>query len=358
MLPCAAPWYLDVCMSRSARLLLLALCCAAASVAAAAPNAADTGMPDEGLHMPYDGHPMAMLLRPTIDARYLPDGLDNEAAIRTAVADGTVREAIYPSLQLADDRAYVWLSQFGRSTLGPVPNTLTRCDASDGFRLLLDTEDCNVAEAPSLHFQRQNSTDLRCVECAALGLPERWQPQVPGAQCSLPSWNLDNARRQYATWLTRFERDIQPFLQEPSEAFWRANGVSLQFSVVPRSRATATLFSMSVAADGFGASVGVVDAPTRTDLLPALSALLRMAEVSARGGLYPEPEADFSALCAEVWYLRLPGRRVPAGPPVPADTLVRDGAPFITVMREGDRVLLTGISRELARALLDPPGED
>lgn len=185
-------------MLRLARLLLsLLLLCPLASVSAASPAAAPEDDLDEGLQMPYDGHPLAMLLQPTLDARYLPAGLDNEAAIRRAVADGTLREPLYPSLQLADDRAFVWLSQFGHSTLGMHGNTLVRCAGTTGFRLLLDSDDCADAHAPSLHFEGPTDTELVCRECAGVGIPERWQRQAPGAQCALPRWNLDAARLQY-----------------------------------------------------------------------------------------------------------------------------------------------------------------
>jgi hypothetical protein len=121
-----------------------------------------------------------MLLQPTLDARYLPAGLDNEAAIRRAVADGTLREPLYPSLQLADDRAFVWLSQFGRSTLGMHSNTLVRCAGTNGFRLLLDSDDCADAQAPSLHF----------ANARAWGFPSAGSARHPArnARCHAGTW--------------------------------------------------------------------------------------------------------------------------------------------------------------------------
>lgn len=338
-----------------ARLLLLPLFCAGVSVRAANPAVAASDPLEEGLRMPYDGHPLAMLLQPPLDARYLPAGLDNEAAIRRAVADGSLREAIYPSLQLADDRAFVWLSQFAGSTLEPLGNTLVRCAAGDGFRLLLESEDCSNAQAASLHFDGAPGGEVVCRECAALKLPERWERQPPGAQCRLSPWDPDAARAQYAAWLKRFDQDIQPFLHDASEALWKARGLSIRTSLVPRSRATATLFSMSMAPATFGASIGIDDAPSHSDLLPRLLALLKHADVAGRGGIYPEPLPAFAALCAEVWYLRVPvGGMADAGPPL-ADTLERDGYPFITVVRNGDRIVLAGVSRELAKVLLTAP---
>lgn len=356
VLPYAALSPPELWMPRLARLLsVLILFCACASVSAADPDAAAADALDEGLHMPYDGHPLAMLLQPPLDARYVPTGLDNEAALRRAVADGTLREAIYPSLQLADDRAFVWLSQFTGSRLQPLGNTLVRCAAGEGFRLLLDSEDCSNAQAPSLHFDAAPGQAVVCRECAALNLPARWERQPPGAQCRLPRFDPDAARAQYATWLRRFDQDIQPFLHDASEALWKARGLSMRSSLVPRSRATATLFSMSMAPETFGASMGIDDAPPRSDLLPRLLALLKRADVVGRGGIYPEPLPEFAALCAEVWYLRVPvGGMADARPP-PADTLARDVYPFITVVRTGDRIVLAGVSRELAKVLLTAP---
>lgn len=343
-------------MSRLAPLLLsLLLIFPLATVGAASPTAVPAEDLGEGLHMPYDGHPLAMLLRPTLDARYLPAGLDSEAAIRRAVADGTLREPLYPSLQLANDRAFVWLSQFGRSTLGMHSNTLVRCAGTTGFRLLLGSEDCADAQAPSLHFEGPTDTELVCRECAGVGIPERWQRQAPGAQCALPHWNLDAARLQYRAWLKRFDHDLQPFLHGASEALWKGQGLSLRTSVVPRSRATATLFAMSTAPEAVSASIGMEDAELHGDLLPRLLALLKTAEVAGRGGTYPEPLPAYSALCAEVWYLRNPTGGMVDASLVPGDILERDGYPFITVMRDGDRIVLTGLSRELVQRLLTGP---
>jgi hypothetical protein len=188
-----------------------------------------------------------------------------------------------------------------------------------------------------------------------VGIPERWQRQAPGAQCALPRWNLDAARLQYGAWLKRFDHDLQPFLHGANEALWKGQGLTLRTSLVPRSRATATLFSMSTAPETLGASLGLDDATSHGDLLPRLLALLKTAEVAGRGGTYPEPLPAFSALCAEVWYLRIPAGGTVDASPVPADTLERDGYPFITVMRDGDRIVLTGLSRELVQRLLTGP---
>lgn len=341
-------------MSRLARLLsLLILCLPTMAVHAAEPDQ-DLA---EGLRQPYDGHPLAMLLRPALEARYLPAGLDNEAAIRAAVADGTLREAIYPSLQLADDRAYVWLSQFAHSRLPLLANTLQRCTAANGFSLLLQDADCADTRAPRLRFDGAAGGEVICRDCAAAGLPQRWQLQRPGAQCTLPAWNLDNAQRQYAAWLVRLERDLQPFLHAATEAQWKQQVLSIRSSVVPQSRATATLFSMSVAPEDFGPSMGMVDPAPQRDLLPRLLAMLAQARVVGRGGTYPEPLPEYSALCAQVWYLRVPMGTPADARPVPTDTLERDGYPFINVVVAGDRIVLAGISRELAQRLLAEPAK-
>lgn len=338
------------------RLSLLLACAPFMALAAAPPEDAD--VLEEGLRMPFDGHPLAMLLQPSVEARYLPAGLDNEPAIRRAVADGTLREPVYPSLQLADDRAYVWLSQFRHSQLGMVQNTLTRCAGTSGFSLLLEGEDCATDSTPQLHFERVAEGELACRDCAALQLPVRWLLQAPGAQCTLPGWDQAAAQRQFVQWRQRFGADMQPFLRDASESLWKARVASIRGSVVPRSRATTTLFSMSVAPEDFGAPVGMADGPDPHDLLPRLLALLQQAEVVGRGGTYPEELPAFSALCAEVWYLRVPVADAADTRPVPVDRLERDGHPFITVMRDGNRIVLAGLSRELVQRLLMTPAQD
>lgn len=80
---------------------------------AAAPAATEA---DTALHAPYDGNHWAVLARAQIQARYLPAGLSDDGAILRAVADGTLREAVYPSLQLADDVAFITLKALARST--------------------------------------------------------------------------------------------------------------------------------------------------------------------------------------------------------------------------------------------------
>lgn len=341
-------------MPLSIRLLwvLLLACCPALPGAAASPM---EGEQLERLRMPYDGHPMATLLEPTLDARYVPVGVDTEAAVRRAVADGTLREVTYPSLQLAGDWAYVWLGQFARSELR-TESSLTRCEDADGFHLLLESNDCTARQAGRLTFQRQADGGLLCQECGQWNLPGRWQRQ-DAPQCTLPAWDAAAAGRQYAAWWKQFEHDSRSLLVNTSEADWRQRGHLLRPSVLMQSRAAPTLFTLGTAPEEIAAATGIADAG-RGALLPRLLALLRTAQVSGRGGLYPEDKPELAVSCAEVWYLRLPAQPgVVAGPVPAADTLVRDAAPFITVALNGDRILLAGLSRELLQLLLALPAE-
>ncbi|MEN5266144.1 hypothetical protein [Stenotrophomonas sp. TWI587] len=154
-------------------LLLVAGAMAPFAVMAAEPAAADADSP---LHAPYDGNHWAVLVRAQIQARYLPAGLSDDAAIQRAVADGTLREAVYPSLQLADDVAYITLKALARSTLDRRKDILYLCRRTDGFQLLLDdTPDCDDDAARRLHFDAAADGAMTCHECAAFGLPTLWE---------------------------------------------------------------------------------------------------------------------------------------------------------------------------------------
>jgi len=154
-------------------LLLVAGAMAPFAVMAAEPAAADADSP---LHARYDGNHWAVLVRAQIQARYLPAGLSDDAAIQRAVADGTLREAVYPSLQLADDVAYITLKALARSTLDRRKDILYLCRRAAGFQLLLDdTPDCDDDAARRLHFDAAAGGAMTCHECAAFGLPTLWE---------------------------------------------------------------------------------------------------------------------------------------------------------------------------------------
>lgn len=339
------------------RLLLLVACAAASFTALAAEVGGGAGL----LQAPYDGNHWAMLARATIQARYLPAGLSDDAAIRRAVADGTLREAVYPSLQLADDVAYITINALAASTLDRRKDMLWLCRQADGFRLLLDDRaDCNGDDAHSLRFEQAAAGGLVCRACAALGLPTRWERHDRPARCPLPAWDRAGAQLAFEGWRARFEQDMQPYLRDATEALWRERaqaGRSVDATVVPGSRASDALVAMSASPDRFVDAADMPGALRRGALLPRLLALLRTATVSGRGGIYPEPVPEFEATCAQVWYLQLPGGST--GGSVPAqDTFERGGAPFITIQQDGGQVRLAGLSRELVEVLLAPAQAD
>lgn len=164
-------------MLLAVRMLLLALSCFALPMAAAAE--AERGE-QRDLAQPYDGHPWAMLGRARIEARYLPVGLTDDEAIRRAVEDGTLSEAVYPSLQVSDDVTYVLLRKFTRSTLNRRRSILALCKQEHGFRLLLEEAGrCDAAVAPDLQFVEQDNGRLWCRNCASVGVPVYWERHDP-----------------------------------------------------------------------------------------------------------------------------------------------------------------------------------
>ncbi|HAI46128.1 MAG TPA: hypothetical protein DCM50_05395 [Stenotrophomonas sp.] len=337
-----------------ARVLLLWAACAVAALPTCAAEPADAGAP---LDAPYDGNHWAVLVRAGIQARYLPVGLSDARAIRRAVADGTLREAVYPSLQLADDVAYITTNALSSSTLDRRKNILGLCRQPGGFRLLLqDTATCTDGGAPGLRFEQTAAGGLVCATCAALGWPTRWERHDRPAQCPLPAWDLAAAQRQFGAWRQRFEQDMQPYLHGATEQRWEAQaaaGRSAQATVVPASRASAALIGMSTSPDAFVDASGLPGELRRSDLLARLLQVLGTAQVIGRGGRYPEPLPALEATCAQVWYLALPGVAAHASAP-PADRFVRDSVPFITVQQHGDQLRLAGLSRELLAVVLAP----
>jgi len=166
---------MDTPMRCALRVLSLLIAGAMAPFAAIAAEPA-TAEADTALHAPYDGNHWAVLVRAQIQARYLPAGLSDDAAIQRALADGTLREAVYPSLQLADDVAYITLKALAGSTLDRRKDILGLCRRTDGFALLLDdTAECADDAARRLRFDATADGALTCRDCAAFGLPTRWE---------------------------------------------------------------------------------------------------------------------------------------------------------------------------------------
>ncbi|WP_411852550.1 hypothetical protein ACLB90_08775 [Stenotrophomonas sp. LGBM10] len=341
-------------MSGAARVLLLVVACAAWSFMAHAAEPVDAA---PSLDVPYDGNHWAMLTKARIQARYLPAGLTDDQAIRRAVADGVLREAVYPSVQLADDVAYITTNALTANTLDRRRNLLALCPQADGFQLLLDEADrCGTDGTHRLRFEQDAAGGMVCAACASLGLPTHWERHDRPARCPLPVWDRAAAQRQFDAWQQRFAQDMQPYLRDATEAMWQARadaGQPADATVVPASRASAALVAMSTAPEAFADALGMPASRRRSDLLARLLDLLSTAEVSGRGGLYPEPVPELEGICAQVWYLQWPGSAATAS--VPAhDRYLRDSAPFITVQLHGEEVRLAGLSRELVDVLLAP----
>ena len=319
------------------------------------------------LRVPYDGHPMASLIRPVIEARYLPAELADDAAISRAYAEGRLREAQYPSIQLSGPQAYALMELFPQADRAVHRLTLPRCTRPDGFRLLIgrsaEAADCADPNAPGMTFTVAGDGSAICNECAGLKLPVRWVRADPPPRCTVPAWSQREAQLAYAKWLTAFTAAMQPLKSGASKEQWKAEAESLRGSLVLQSRATAMLVGLTTNPDSFAKAMEVDAAQIGDDLLPRLLALLASAEVVGSGGLYPENEPGLADACAEVWYLRLPalearqaqGKSLPftGGYQLPpSGQLQRDRYPFATFTREDGVLKLVGLSRELAQALL------
>ncbi len=319
------------------------------------------------LHEPYDGHPMASLIRPVIEARYLPADLNDDAAISRAYAEGRLREAQYPSIQLSGPQAYALFELFPEADRAAHRLSLPHCRQPDGFRLLIgrsaETADCAEANAPGMNFTVASDGSATCKECAELKLPVRWVRADPPPRCTVPAWSQREAQQAYMKWLTAFTAAMQPLTKGASKEQWKAEAENLRGSLVLQSRATAMLVGLTTDPESFAKAMQVDAAQLGDDLLPRLLTLLASAEVVGSGGLYPENEPGLADACAEVWYLRLPalesrkaqGKSLPftSGYQLPpSGQLQRDRYPFATFTREDGVLKLVGLSRELAQALL------
>lgn len=324
------------------------------------------------LHAPYDGHPMASLIRPVIEARYLPADLNDDAAISRAYAEGQLREAQYPSIQLSGSQAYALFELFPQADRAAHRLSLPHCRQPDGFRLLIsraaDASACAEPASAGLSFTDAGDGSVICKECAELKLPVRWVRADPPPRCTVPAWSQREAQQAYMKWLTAFTAAMQPLKKGASKEQWKAEAENLRGSLVVQSRATAMLVGLTTNPESFAKAMQVDAAQLGDDLLPRLLTLLASAEVVGSGGLYPENEPGLADACAEVWYLRLPalelrktqGKSLPftSGYQLPpSGELQRDRYPFATFTREDGVLKLVGLSRELAQALLVVDGD-
>ncbi len=329
---------------------------------------------------PFDRHPVAMELKPLVEARYLPEGMVSDANVLAAAQTGRLNEAVYPSIQIAGRTAYVNFNRFVREGREPLAETMTVCREADGFRLLIpvapgqaDTGVCAEAGLDSLRLIRDGKGDLTCEACAELGLPERWVPMeasvsqsCESAESGLAAWSSESARQEYREWLYRWYGDLPVLLAVRDDADSgrsTADDDRLR-SVRAHSRAHRALAALILDPRRLA---GPLAGPTAnldwSGLIRRFSDLLGAAEPVGQGGIYPETDPRYTGRCAEVWYLRLPmleaahadglevpGLEVYALPP--AGEFRRNAYPFLTFQRTSAGIRLEGVSREFLQALL------
>ena len=317
----------------------------------------------------YDGHPQARDDRALIDARYLPVALHTVEQIAAALQDGRMQQPLLPSIQLSDRRAYVQFSALTpKDPLQTWPSVVIRCAWPKGFRLLMVEADastpfkhaCEADPLGGLHFQLQKSEQLTCLNCSESGLPTQWLREdpapSPGCDSPTPMWSQADARRAYAVWVKEWARLWRPILKgaaPPSQERW----VEL---VVQNSRAFSTLTHLRNDELGVLKTVGMnVEDPIQAPFTARMIDWLLKARPVRSGGLYPETNSKMAELCAEVWYLQLPGvesrlqgkhgAEVPLLEPYSlpnAGTLQRSTYPFLTFHHGPKGLQLAGISRE------------
>ncbi|MDP5238946.1 WG repeat-containing protein [Uliginosibacterium sp. 31-16] len=320
--------------------------------------------------LPWDRHPLASETHPLIEARYVPEQYQTEAQVLAGVEALKLRDAQFPSIQLSAQAAYVQFGEFVSPRIPLWRNTLPWCRTPDGWRVVVDTsverdakDVCADATLSALHFRGDPDKRLLCADCARYDLPEVWvrQDRAAPGQCKAGAWNAAQARADYASWLSAWRTTWQAAVKSPKTITRSTLGVS----VAPVSRATVALGQILLEPENLQVPLPAgIEAVAPEHLAARLDALFAEAQPVGYGGLYPEPEARFAGLCAEVWYLRLPSLevRLAAGQPsplgsatsyaLPAEgTLRRDAYPFILVSREGGTLRLAGLSKEWVQVL-------
>ncbi len=315
----------------------------------------------------YDEHPQARQDHPLIDARYLPVGLRTADQIGAALQDGRMQAALLPSIQLSDRRAYVQFSALAPKTPAQSwPSVMVRCAWPGGFRLLalertvgMDLRQaCHDDPQGGLHFQRQAEEQLSCLNCGDAGLPLQWvredPPRANGCDAPLPGWDERAVQQAYARWVKEWARRWRPILigdPIPVDERWAD-------LVAHNSRASTTLSHLRNDQLRVAGNLGlnVAHAPKDAFTGRLVDWMLKARPVRS-GGLYPETDSNLAELCAEVWYLQLPGvdarlKGTDSSPlPEPyvlpaAGTLQRSSYPFLTFYQSPKGLQLAGISRE------------
>jgi hypothetical protein len=325
---------------------------------------------------PYDLNLQALKEKPVLDARYLPDGMLTEAEVLAAARAGRLREAVFPSIQIADRRAFVNFGQFAHAGKAMQAPAMTVCREADGFSLLPKTDaddDGNAACARggsrALHFRNDGAAALQCADCARQGLPTHWRlaAAAPRNACTAAGsdWSAAAARRDYADWLGRFEHDAPKWLAPEGDSRRSKEGTvdELESSVATNSRAVSMLAALSLDPQRMADQLdGIPAGVPWPSLGMRLMALLKNVEPAGYGGVYPESDDRYAHTCSEVWYVKLPGldaataaAKVPgiekyALPP--AGEFRRRAYPFLIFARDRHGMCLAGISREFLQAWL------
>jgi hypothetical protein len=135
----------------------------------------------ELLGKPCDSNPVVNLIHPPVTECYLPEHFSTEQQVLNAFHHGELREATWPSLQISDKQAFLFLGEFPSARLPLLPNILPLCQTAKGFEILLTskgskatTQLCQDVSQHRLTFSHSNSKTLYCKECAALDLPDIW----------------------------------------------------------------------------------------------------------------------------------------------------------------------------------------
>lgn len=328
----------------------------------------------------YDLHPMAVKSKPVLDARYLPEGIISDVNVLVAAQAGRLREAIYPSIQIAGRTAFVNFNQFVREGQSELEEMMMFCREGDGFRLLTGVNPhehpvgaCSDTALDALQFRADAEGVMVCEGCEALALPARWlrRDPPPRNECTLASmqaaaWTPAAAREAYADWLERWTAEMPVLLAVQAGTEGSASGVrdDRAASVLPHSRAASAVASMVLDPQRFA---GLLEDPAAEidwqGLIRRFSALLAAAEPMGAGGVYPEIDPQFAGICAEVWYMKLPAldTSLAAGRSVygfdnyvlpPMGEFRRNAYPFLTFSRTPQGLQLAGVSRELLQSLL------
>lgn len=318
---------------------------------------------------PYDLHPSAQRYKPVIEARFLPAKLSSEQQVLAAAQAGRLRDAVFPSIQLDKQTAYVNFAQFvRRKGMAELRPTLTSCPESDGFRLLIGDQEhdspCTTGHPTSLRFRGDRKSALVCEDCSKFDLPRDWRRVDPPAlkQCEYNEmlWELGTAPTEYAEWLGRWQLEAPRWLAPKGSPERQVEGRidDLARSVAPASRAITTLAVLSLEPGRFADMRDPAAAPYDWEQAgKRLMELLATARPAGPGGIYPEQNPRHAQDCAEVWYMHLPQMDAAQGPGTtrfslpPAGEFVRDAYPFLTFVRSPQGIRLAGISRELLEIL-------